>query len=150
MDPDTLKNSIKTVKDKIDTIIADCRSLVDSNPQQFVTDHVKKLGGLIGCYSHFLTNLKVQTRSEAESKWTKILNEDGVSTALDDLLDKEEEFDRFLEEIDVAISEQQKTVGGHTFRVDDDCPNEARLVGTHDSDRWGNSHFSYYIFNSAM
>ncbi|XP_066920940.1 uncharacterized protein [Clytia hemisphaerica] len=97
----TILAEISKVSDKIDSIIRTVKPLVEDSVTQFVQNHVKNLGGLIGAYSKCFTSLEVKGREEAEKLWERHLIRDiRLEEQIDLLLDKEKEFDQFLETLD--------------------------------------------------
>ena len=105
----TILAEISKVSEKIDSIIRTVKPLVEESVTDFVQNHVKTLGGLIGTYSRCFNSLQVKGRDEAEKLWERYLIRDvRLEEQVDFLLDKEKEFDHFLETLDQRWMSEQK------------------------------------------
>lgn len=101
----SLPPATNSVCKKIDSIIQECTALVEESVSTFVNgNQVKKLGGLIREYTHFLEQLEVSTRQEAESGWIQHLHDDTINDSVEALMNKEDEFQQFLDGIDNKLA----------------------------------------------
>ena len=94
-------HEVQTLVNKISDIIKTVTPLVEQSASTFVKNSVKKLA-LIGAYHKCFKTLSVKSREEADQLWEKhLIRNANVEEVIDTLLDKEKEFDDFLEEIDI-------------------------------------------------
>lgn len=88
----------------ISDVIHEAKPFVLESASNFVSSHVKVLGRLIGAYNRFFKSIGVKNRKDAEKLWTKLMIHDNtVEEKLDALLDKENEFNTFLNSIDEQL-----------------------------------------------
>jgi len=116
MNINEFKTAVNSVSFKIDEIIETTTPLVNNSPTEFIRNHVKVLGGLIKAYSNFFTQVNVTCRTDAESLWTEMLiKHQEVEPCVDQLLDCEVKFDKFLDGIDEKLKEV-KMVSGNIYQ----------------------------------
>ena len=100
MDSTSISSAILKVTEQLDVIIQTVKPLVENSVTSFVAENVKKLA-LIGTYANFFSELNVDGRDDAEKVWERALIRDSeIEEKVDLLLDKEKEFDEFLESLD--------------------------------------------------
>ncbi|KAI8479193.1 hypothetical protein Bbelb_430870, partial [Branchiostoma belcheri] len=91
----------------------------------FMDRRVGCLGGLIGIYYNFLTRLCVKTRLEAERLWEHLYRYPSVQSAVEDLWEVEEQWDRFLQDVDKQLNADR---AGEDLRVGSLGPVDVPLV----------------------
>lgn len=101
--------SIENVIEKIDGNIKSVNLDASFPKETFLETEVKKLL-IIPAYVELFKSLSVETRREAEKAWASyMIKDDAVEDALDELLEKEMEFDRFLGDIDQYLLKDVET-----------------------------------------
>ena len=132
MDSTKISSAILKITDKIDFIIQTVKPLVESSVTSFVAEHVKKLA-LIGTYANFFSELNVNGRDEAEKVWEQALIRDTeTEEKVDLLLDKEKEFDEFLESLDQKwrVESGETSVNDSILQTGDIFPNHIKFKST--------------------
>lgn len=120
---------VSIIVNKINTIIETTRSIVEQSALSFVQNHVKKLA-LIGAYHKCFRSLSVKTRREAEKLWERhLIRNVELEDMIDTLLDKEKEFDDYLEEIDMKWKEEYKETrnSGNLLKIGDEFPRDVTV-----------------------
>ncbi|XP_048452531.1 selenoprotein L [Rhincodon typus] len=71
--------------------------------QEFVSQKIGRMGGMIHLYANFLNSLHVHKRSEAEDLWETFYHSASVRDHVEDLLQFELEWNSFLSEVDAGL-----------------------------------------------
>ncbi|XP_078069492.1 selenoprotein L [Mustelus asterias] len=71
--------------------------------QEFVSQKIGRLGGMIHLYANFLNSLHVQKRSDAEDLWKTFYHSASVRDQVEDLMQFEVEWNSFLSDVDARL-----------------------------------------------
>jgi len=115
---------------RISEVIETVKSIVmEQSVEGFVKDHVKQLA-LIGTYHKCFKGLNVNTRQEAEQLWEMHLKWNEVlEDAVDQLLDKENEFDQFLQYLDHEWKKEKNIeAASHYLETGDKFPKNVKVL----------------------
>ncbi|XP_078397878.1 selenoprotein L isoform X1 [Cetorhinus maximus] len=103
--------------------------------QEFVSQKIGQLAGMINLYANFLSSLHVQKRSDAEDLWKTFYHSASVRDRVEDLMQFELEWNSFLSDVDARLKtncfQAQLTLGtqvpGHMTFTDVRSGREVRL-----------------------
>ncbi|XP_038656534.1 selenoprotein L [Scyliorhinus canicula] len=103
--------------------------------QEFVSQKIGQLAGMIPLYVKFLNSLHVQKRSDAEDLWKAFYHSTSVQDEVEDLMQFELEWNSFLSDVDARLKtdcfqaqlSMGKQVPGHMTFTDVRSEKEVRL-----------------------
>lgn len=105
---DLLVSSLTAIVQKFESVVQETREDLRKTEDiveflKWTTDYnhgIMKLCGLVPAYVEAMSNLRVQSRAELKKLWTKHCGDARVKQAVDELLEAESNYEKFLAEID--------------------------------------------------
>ncbi|KAI8486915.1 hypothetical protein Bbelb_354230 [Branchiostoma belcheri] len=123
--PTSLVDNVSKTVSEMEELLERARNFVKESLDDFMDHRVECLGGLIGIYHNFLTRLCVKTRLEAERLWEHLYRYPSVQSAVEDLWEVEEQWDRFLHDVDKQLNADR---AGEDLRLGSLGPVDVPLV----------------------
>lgn len=117
--------------DVISTCLATVQPLVERSVVKFLEENVKKLGVLIGAYNRVFQKMDVRTRAEAETVWCRhAFSNPSLEEHHDCLLEKEDEFDHYLQTIDEKLLKLNENINQQLpyLRTGDEFPGYLEIL----------------------
>ncbi|GFO25969.1 selenoprotein l [Plakobranchus ocellatus] len=110
----TVKALLSDITDHCENIIANAKTCVQGDVEKFVSKDISKLFQLVGVYKNAFQRLKVNSKRELEEIVSHFFRCDEIREKFDYLLDSEQAWDDFLQEVDsqLVVSDTKPLVEG--------------------------------------
>lgn len=103
---EALQNFVKVVRTMLEDV--EKATATTGSLQDFATNKLMSLFGIIAAGANLYSSLSVNKRSEAEDLWKPLYQIAGVRDAVEDFLELEVEWDAFLESLDSRLQMSDK------------------------------------------
>lgn len=123
-----LLQEIEKLQKMLSSILAEAQENATHSTENFVADHVRKMGAAIGHYFATFQALNVMSRKEMEEEIRKMYNHQSIREAEEELHAAEDEWNSFLEEIDAKIDPSPNVTNGAELFIGSKGPLELKLT----------------------
>ncbi|KXJ22211.1 uncharacterized protein LOC110252832 [Exaiptasia diaphana] len=115
-DKETFLRELNNINKEISSLLSDANNDFLKCPEKFLSDTVRNLGKLIGFYRNLFCKTEVETRKELDGKIGQLCGDKEVQESAELLMEKEVEWDGFLEDVDKKLNygegfEEELTAG---------------------------------------